>query len=518
MPAPELPYASFSYYGTHPDRLSTFAKLFGLTPAPSDACRVLELGCASGGNLLPMAAEFPASQFVGIDLSPGEIARGTRLAAELGLTNVRFIAADVTAISAEIGTFDYVIAHGLFSWVPEPVRAHILQLTKAVLAPHGVAYIGYNALPGWHTKRIAMDLVRRFGGTPSDASAEHRVAVARGVLEVFKETLPESDLPYSRTLHADLDQAMNTDDSYIEQEYLAPTNDAFYFGDFVRMARGVGLNWLSDSMGLNARVTGAFHPQVRAVLDEVSTEWTEVEEYLDFITSRTHRLTLLVHDDVRQDDNVHDGRIQSFLIAGHFRAADGEPVQAPGLTTFTSAWGPTAVLADPAIKCAMATLGDAWPRRLKWDDLIAAVEGRLGRGLDDQSRQRLALQLMVCFGTNLLELHVRPHLGPPLVALRPTANPVARALAREGAPRVPAAPHRCPQINSFERSLILLLDGTRDLAGLIDGMVTAVRDGAFALQHGGRQLTTDDELRVFLAARLPGALDGFAQAGLLIHP
>ena len=48
-------------------------KLFGLNTAAPTQCRVLELGCAAGLNLIAMAALLPESTFVGIDLSPVQI-------------------------------------------------------------------------------------------------------------------------------------------------------------------------------------------------------------------------------------------------------------------------------------------------------------------------------------------------------------------------------------------------------------------------------------------------------------
>ena len=75
-PYDEVPYTSYSFPETHPDRMATVAHLFNLKPPPPDRCRVLELGCASGGNLAPMAALYPESEFLGIDLSRVQIEQG----------------------------------------------------------------------------------------------------------------------------------------------------------------------------------------------------------------------------------------------------------------------------------------------------------------------------------------------------------------------------------------------------------------------------------------------------------
>ena len=63
----DIPYESHPFAQSHPNRLFTIGTLFGMRPTPVQKCRVLELGCAAGGNLIPMADYLPESQFVGVD-------------------------------------------------------------------------------------------------------------------------------------------------------------------------------------------------------------------------------------------------------------------------------------------------------------------------------------------------------------------------------------------------------------------------------------------------------------------
>src|SRR5688572_30116936 len=111
----EMPYGDYAFASTHPDRLAAVATLHGLTPPPLETCRVLELGCASGGNLIPMAITMPHAQFTGIDISPRQVARGEETIAALGLENIRLETADIVAFSAPPGSFDYVLCHGVYS-------------------------------------------------------------------------------------------------------------------------------------------------------------------------------------------------------------------------------------------------------------------------------------------------------------------------------------------------------------------------------------------------------------------
>src|SRR5438093_4154914 len=133
----EVLYPSHTHSQTHPDRLATIATLFGMTPAPVDGCRVLELGCGDGGNLIPMAFGLPGSEFVGIDLAARPIGSGQALVEALGLKNITLRPLDIMQISSDFGRFDYIIAHGLYSWVPPAVQDKILAICKANLAPEG---------------------------------------------------------------------------------------------------------------------------------------------------------------------------------------------------------------------------------------------------------------------------------------------------------------------------------------------------------------------------------------------
>ena len=124
----QVPYPSLSYSQSHPDRLATVATLLGMSPTPVNRCRVLELGCASGGNLIPMAYGLPESDFVGIDNSARQIAEGQAMVKTLGLKNVTLGYLDILDVNVELGQFDYIIAHGVFSWVPRAVQEKILEI------------------------------------------------------------------------------------------------------------------------------------------------------------------------------------------------------------------------------------------------------------------------------------------------------------------------------------------------------------------------------------------------------
>src|SRR5262245_25562560 len=136
-----LLYPGSPHYQTHPGRLATLALLHGMDPAPPAHCRVLEVGCGDGGNLIPLAYQYPDSCFLGIDLSTRAIENGLATVAALGLRNIELRALDLTEVTPDLGQFDYAIAHGIYSWTPPPVRSYMLSIFRGNLAPQGVAFV-----------------------------------------------------------------------------------------------------------------------------------------------------------------------------------------------------------------------------------------------------------------------------------------------------------------------------------------------------------------------------------------
>lgn len=138
-PYDEVFYPGHVYGLTHPNHLATIAAVYGMQPAPVERCRVLELGCGVGGNLLPMAFQYPDSEFIGVDLSGVTIERGQRNIATLGVSNIKLLHCDIMNVDASFGQFDYIIAHGVYSWVPPAVREKMMTIFKHNLAPRGSA-------------------------------------------------------------------------------------------------------------------------------------------------------------------------------------------------------------------------------------------------------------------------------------------------------------------------------------------------------------------------------------------
>src|SRR5205814_1187267 len=172
-----VPYPPLIHPETHPDRIAVTARLLGLQAAPPDGCRVLDLGCGIGSNLIAMAELLPGSRFVGIDLAENQVQEGRATAGRIGLTNIEFRQADIMNLKEGFDQFDYVIAHGVYAWVPVEVRQKMLRLMRTILSPNGVAYVSYATYPGAYPMRAVRDIM--LYRTRDIREPEERARVAR---------------------------------------------------------------------------------------------------------------------------------------------------------------------------------------------------------------------------------------------------------------------------------------------------------------------------------------------------
>src|SRR5262249_25122920 len=139
----------------------------------------------------------------------------------------------------------YVIAHGLYSWVPNTTQEKILEICKRHMAPNGVAYVGYNTLPGWRMRGSVRDLMRYHALTFPEP--DRRMAQARAMLDFLARGVPEENNAYAKLLRSELDPLRQAPDYYILHEYLADINEPLYFSQFVERAYAHGLQYLADA-------------------------------------------------------------------------------------------------------------------------------------------------------------------------------------------------------------------------------------------------------------------------------
>ena len=511
--APSTSYDAMAYPGavypqTQPDTLATVATLSGMKPAPVARSRVLELGCGDGSNLIALAYALPGSEFVGLDLSASAIQRGNVQVETLGLRNIRLQAADVMDAGRELGVFDFIIAHGLYSWVPEAVREKILSLCAELLSEQGLAYVSYNAYPGNHLRDLARRMMHFHAGQFEDPWQQ--IAQARALLKFVAEAKAEPGV-YHQVVRQQLDRVTRYTDAGFFHDDLSSTNQSFYFHEFMTSAARHGLQYLSEAEVADMQEDG-FSASASAMLQQLGSQNVIArEQYLDFLKGRAFRQTLLCRDHLRLEREPNPNRVLDLLVAGDVRpvsaAAD---LRAPGLEDFAGPRRSVFATSHPLVKAALAHLGEIWPGAIHFRDLVTAATARLGEpdAVPDATRVEdvaaLAGFLLKSYAIGFVELHV--HL--PQLVTRISEFPVASALARlqvRSGSAVSSLRHTVVKFDDAPiRHLLGLLDGTRDRAALL----LAMKD--FMPAGGAIPPATS------LAGQLEHSLRALALSGLLV--
>jgi methyltransferase-like protein len=468
-----VPYEGHSYPQAHPNRLATVATLLGLSPQPIGDCRVLELGCAAGGNLIPMALTLPGSRFLGFDLSGRQVEQGRQFIESLGLDNVQLEARDIRELGESLGRFHYILCHGVYSWVPAEVRDHILEVCARNLTANGVAFVSYNTYPGWHMRGVVRDLLlyhTRQAGDP-----EARVGEARCLLDVLAAAVAGRDGTYDRLLQAELQLLGRCGDSYLFHEQLEDVNEPTYFHEFAARAAARGLRYLGEAE-LGTMLLRGYPPEVEAALRRLAPDMVRLEQFQDFLQNRTFRQTLLCHQGATPDYHLSAERLRGLYVASRARPqADRPDVISTAEERFEGPSGSAVKSTDPLAKAALVHLAGVWPRAVPFEELQGAARARLGPGTGpdrpsvEEDARVLGQCLLTCYlsdADGLVYLWTQP---PPFAARageRPWASPLARLQAASSAAATNLR-HETVLLDDFSRVVLGLLDGRRDRAALL---------------------------------------------------
>jgi SAM-dependent methyltransferase len=431
-PYDEIAYPTTAFRQTHPDRLATHAALFGLPFAPVAACRVLDIGCGDGANLIPMAVAYPGSQFVGFDLSERAIERGREIVAALSLTNVRLEAQDLATADFGAGSFDYVIAHGVYSWIPDAAREALMASIRHHLAPHGVAFVSQNALPGGHVLQMIREmLLFHLRGVERPAA---RLAAATEGLRRMTETY-SGDTPFERLVRTECEGLLSHPPGVLAHDQLSDAYHPVYLHQFLDHAARHDLQFLTEAAP--ARCGEGFRPPY--AIDDADFDTLAHAQALDFQALRTYRQNLLVHAGVALDRRPEPTRLRG-LVAGTPARSVGPGVYEVGTLQFQ--------LGDAALQQVVERLSAAWPAALPVAELI-----------DDEERLGALLRM---YWTGALDLHSAPHPFSAKIAARPAASPLARLQAARGQRRLTTLRHAVVEIgDETGLQFVASLDGMR---------------------------------------------------------
>lgn len=488
-----VPYVSYPYMHSAPHQLAAVACLFGLAAPPIDTARVLELGCSSGGNLIPLALRYPRLQALGLDLSGVQIDLGQQHIRRLGLTNVALREADLAQLQGpSLGQFDYIICHGLYSWVPPHVQEAMLRICADHLAPEGVAFVSYNTYPGWKSKEIIRDAMLLQGEqwTSTQAQVDH----ARGLVGFLRE-LAKPDTFLSKALEENMPFLRNAQSHYLAHEYLEPYNLPCYFKQFVERAAGRGLAYLAEAQPSMMMPVNYGKQVAEPLYRAFGHDRVLMEQYLDFAVNRGYRQSLLVHaaraGDIRYPLERKD--LQSLHFAANLPCQAGATRYDGSVQEYGKPGSSVSVSLGGA-KRAIDLLTQAWPSTLSRGELIGQVEASPGIGEVTRDVLETAIDELLWL---VLRSRVRIGAAPVCVGTtagaRPCLDPLVRRMASalgEEDTQVANAWHESVELSAAERVLYPLMDGSRDRDALIRLLVEHVPLGGVSVLGGQAAVET----------------------------
>jgi SAM-dependent methyltransferase len=463
----QVRYPSPARRSTYPGSFAAPAALLGFESPPLRRARVLEIGCGEAGNLLAMAVALPEAEFHGMDLAETAIAIGQADADALGLANIRLHAADILTYEPQ-GEFDYIIAHGVYAWVPEPVRQGVMRLIGRALAPGGLALVSYNVSPGCLVRgMVGESLHELLAGTGPD----DRVAALPAAQALLKSEWADPDLLQAACLF-ELERMHARPPEVVFHDELGDIYAPQSIKEVAAGAKQNGLAYVCDaSIDLLAALLNPTDAQ-RARLERAGGDWVRYERLDDIALLRQFRQSLFVRAERPLKASAPEANLDSLFIAA---AVTVDPADAEGVRVCRTTAGASFRTNDPALCALLERLNAAYPQALATASLDL-----------DERLKRSVLRLLTA---GLIELSTVSYPMVRHAGERPLASPLARLQASRGDTQVSTLAHAAALLDTDDaRQLLLLLDGTRtadeiaaslgtELASVQDGLDTAGRLG-----------------------------------------
>lgn len=451
----EVAYPVSLFSMTHPERLAVFATLHGLSPAPADTARVLEIGCGEGYNLMGLAAAYPRAQLDGFDLAETAIAKGKARVAAAGLDNVSLWVGNILDAKDTIaaGGYDYVVAHGIYAWVPEAVRDAVMDLAGHALAPHGVFYVSYNALPGGYFRMVMRDFLLHELHGISDPT--ERMATTRRVLEDVAKSDPQRGVTI-QALRTMAEALLEKNQRVLFHDELGDVYAPQSLSDVAANAARAGLRYLTD-----ADYSRLYEGFVEDGIDADGDPEEADRLLLRKAQSRNYRNTAFFHCSlfVRADAPIKrtlDLSLLDPLLASTTLRYDAQACEFSGSDTRVVRF------ADDAMTAAFHKLVAAQPGRIALSEILEVEDWRGA--------------FLTMLSKGLIDLHTGRAPFATTIGDRPQTSRFARFMIEQGAEKIPRLDHGEVKVEQDAlRAVLVAANGERTIAEIARAV-----DGVFA--------------------------------------
>ena len=496
-------------------RLSTLGSLCGLGISNVKTARVLEIGCSTGANLLPMACAFPDADFTGIDIASAQIDRANQDIATLNLANIRCMVGDVRQDESLGEEFDYIICHGMLTWVDQGIQRALLAFIERYLKSTGVCYLSFNALPGYRTRQTLWHLVepvRKLSIEPKD-----KIRKARDLIRALLSVLVDAHRPYGMQLKEELERNLNRSDAFFAHELLNPFCSSLTLRDFKSMLQEHKLHYLCDALPVRSAGVWSSFPELEQQLGQVLGKIGEIEELADGLFPHSFRGALISKKPASPQLKKKPELIETMQICSPLIPIDEQPdIFSDKTVTFCSPTEQTFDESDRLVKSALVVLRGTWPRPIEYKELLASATNLSGITKPTPSQlSLLRITLIHYFQGNHLELFSEPYTSQS----HPSETPEVFAFARLQVARqdwVTTLRHEMMPIDQFDKELIPILNGKNNREAISKSMLAKFQSGALQARSDGEEVSKPGDLRAILAEELQSRLRRYVEQALLI--
>ena len=486
-----IPYDSTPFADTHPGHLYALARLHGLQPTLPAQARVLELGCARGGNLIPLAFFYPSAEFLGIELSPRQVAEGQAILNDLALRNIRIEVGDILELNLEaLGHFDYILVHGVYSWVPDAVRTHILELCQACLSPQGIAYISYNTKPGWGMRGMLRDAL--MWQTRDLEDPAEKLAAAQAFLPTYAAGLKGLETLSSTYLRHEIKRLQESHPSYLFHEYLAECNHSFLLTDFVADAKTAGLRFVCEADLRHSYPETLGETAAQFLADR--SDRIHREQAIDFVLNRNFRQALLCRADLETLDHPGINALPELAFLGNVQPPQKLDLRRAKALEFFTEDGERVAVQQPIARAAVAALHAAYPQSLTlemiWDQAAKLMQQH-NQSIDPNMADGLLAELFSLAVLGHLGLRAPETIETIQIDLQHDVlqvNALARISQKHGIGHIGTRHHATLELDAFSERVVELLDGSRNYAQTAQQLLTDLQpDGVLHGLEGTEQ-------------------------------
>lgn len=513
----ETPYHSYPYAQSRPENLKTLGTLFGMKPPAVETARVLELGCAEGGNIIPHALRYPRAEFVGVDLSKVQVDAGLKNIEKIGIKNVSLKHMSITDIDDSFGEFDYIICHGVISWVPDFVRDKILEVSSKNLSANGIAYISYNTLPGWNMVRSIRDMMLYHAqGFPQTSE---KVTQARLLLKFVSDTLNGSDTPYAKFLKSETELLAKQSDHYLRHDHLEDDNKQFYFQEFMKEASSKGLQYLADC-SLSSMYIGNMPKNAVKKLSEVN-DIVRTEQYMDFITNRRFRSTLLCKNNIQLNRNLDASVVKKFTLS--MSVYVDKPLKEVDINQqdkmnfyFDQNKNSNIETILPTMKALLYTFAENINNPLPYEDVIKLANKKLNTNAKAEIENQLLTNSMTFVLRGLMTLGLEAGNMHLLNLNKPKLSKIAlHQVTNTKNNWVTSNHHNTIALSEFDRVAGKYMDGKNSKNKIIEFLTKDVNNKVINVNIDQKPVTDPDKINESLVAALDNTIERFSRLDIM---